>query len=125
MLDLNGFKQINDRHGHLAGDELLRQFAGELRRLRAWAILWDAGGGDEFVVLLSCDAAGARLHTNRIREWVFGKYTLEGGEGKKPLEVRVEATMGLAEWHAGDTMEQVIASADAAMYHDKKKLTHA
>jgi len=67
----------------------------------------------------------ARLHTNRIREWVFGKYTLEGGEGKKPLEVRVEATMGLAEWHAGDTMEQVIASADAAMYHDKKKLTHA
>lgn len=87
--------------------------------------MWDAGGGDEFVVLLSCDAAGARLHTNRIREWVFGKYTLEGGEGKKPLEVRVEATMGLAEWHAGDTMEQVIASADAAMYHDKKKLTHA
>jgi len=45
MLDLNGFKQINDRHGHLAGDELLRQFAGELKSITRAGDLVGRWGG--------------------------------------------------------------------------------
>jgi diguanylate cyclase (GGDEF)-like protein len=125
MLDLNGFKQINDRHGHLAGDQLLRQFSAELKTITRTGDIVGRWGGDEFVVLLSCDAAGARVHTDRIREWVFGKYTLEKGDRQKSLEVRVEAAMGVAQWHAGDSMERVIAAADAAMYHNKNQLAKA
>lgn len=125
MLDLNGFKQINDRHGHLAGDSLLRQFAGELQMITRGGDLVGRWGGDEFVVLLSCDADGARLHAERIREWVFGKYTLDRNGSQKTLEVAVDAAIGVAEWHPGESPERVIAAADAAMYHDKKQLANA
>src|SRR5665213_3125242 len=55
MLDLNGFKAINDEHGHLAGDDLLKQFAVELSAQFTAADLVGRWGGDEFVVLVSGD----------------------------------------------------------------------
>lgn len=125
MLDLNGFKKINDRHGHLAGDALLRQFAAELQTITRGGDLVGRWGGDEFVVLLACNAAGAKLHAQRIRDWVFGKYSLAMSGRQKPLEVIVNAAIGLAEWNRGDSSERVIAAADAAMYHDKNQLAHA
>jgi diguanylate cyclase (GGDEF)-like protein len=125
MLDLNNFKDINDKYGHPVGDELLRQFAGELQMITRIGDLVGRWGGDEFVVLLSCEAAGAGFHMERIREWVLGRYTLEGAGRLKPLEVSVEAALGIAEWRAGDTMEQVIAAADAAMYREKNQVEQA
>ena len=55
-------------------------------------------GGDEFVVLLSSDAAGAASHMDRIREWVFGKYTIQRGANKDATVVHMDASLGLAEW---------------------------
>lgn len=121
MIDLNGFKQVNDKYGHLAGDDLLRQFAMELQMYTRSGDMVGRWGGDEFIVLLSADAAGAASHMDRIREWVFGKYTIQRGANKDATVVHVDASLGLSEWKEGHTMQEVVAEADMAMYRDKNK----
>jgi len=122
MIDLNGFKQINDQYGHLAGDDLLRQFAMELQMYTRSGDMVGRWGGDEFVVLLACDGAGAASHMERLREWVFGKYTIQRGANRDATVVHVDASLGLAEWRPGmSSMEEIIADADAAMYRDKRR----
>jgi diguanylate cyclase len=121
MIDLNGFKQVNDKYGHLAGDDLLRQFAMELQMYTRAGDMVGRWGGDEFIVLLSTDAAGAASHMERLREWVFGKYTIQRGANKDATVVQVDASLGCAEWHEGTGMQEVVAEADMAMYRDKNK----
>jgi diguanylate cyclase (GGDEF)-like protein len=117
ILDLDGFKQINDTHGHLAGDDLLKQFATELRsaiRLTDAAGRW---GGDEFIVILKCGLAGAEAHIERIRKWVLGNYTIRAGAGSR--KVSVTASIGTAESKPGETLNELLGRADAAMYQQK------
>jgi diguanylate cyclase (GGDEF)-like protein len=118
MLDLNRFKQVNDSYGHAAGDDLLKKFADELKKNMRSTDLVARWGGDEFVVVLSCDMAAAGPQVERMRKWVLGKYTIEVG-AKKTAAVEVGASVGVAEWAAGMSSEQVIAAADKAMYGDK------
>ena len=122
VLDLNRFKQVNDKHGHLAGDDLLRQFATELQSNCRAGDLVGRWGGDEFVLLLSCEAAGAAFHVSRIREWVFGKYAIQNGSGNKVLNIQVDAAIGVAEWRRGMSAQQLIAEADKAMYREKETM---
>jgi len=118
LLDLNAFKQINDSHGHAAGDDVLRQFAAELRA--AFRSTDDVGrwGGDEFVVVLECAQEDAVRHVERARKWVFGEYTVRG-DGP-PSKLAVDAAIGVAAWQPNDTIPAVFARADANMYRDKK-----
>lgn len=117
MIDLNHFKMVNDRHGHLAGDELLRLFAARLKRqLRAddMAARW---GGDEFVVLLPCRLRDAMTRARFLEQALTGDYQFVlGGE---TLRLRVGVAMGLAEYREGEPLEAVLARADQALYQRK------
>jgi diguanylate cyclase (GGDEF)-like protein len=120
MLDLDGFKQVNDMHGHAAGDLLLKQFAAELRTNIRASDTSGRWGGDEFVLLLDSDLASAQGQIERIEKWAFGEYTLPAGEGRGPLKLEVRASIGVAEWPPGKTPAELIERADKAMYSQKK-----
>jgi diguanylate cyclase (GGDEF)-like protein len=117
IVDIDRFKRVNDEHGHMAGDELLRQFATELKsRCRSKDIVgrW---GGDEFIVLLDCALAEAKSQTERLTEWVCGSYTVQGMAG--PVKLKVDASIGLAEHMPKETQKGLLARADAEMYRNK------
>lgn len=115
-LDLNGFKQVNDRYGHLAGDLLLQEFA---RRLTACVREVDTVariGGDEFVVLLErcMSNEDADVVIEKIRSAMQPRVTIIG------LDLRIEPSIGVAHYPAdGDDEAQLLRHADAAMYANK------
>lgn len=118
ILDLNGFKKINDTYGHVAGDDLLRQFAAELKtRVRSNDPIgrW---GGDEFVVVFDTNLHEARIRMDRIREWVFGDYEINNG--REIVQVNLRASIGIAEWDKKESAIELLARADERMYAEKK-----
>lgn len=117
MLDLDDFKQVNDRYGHQAGDDLLKQFASELRTASRREDVVGRWGGDEFVLLLNCDLPEAQARVKRIETWILGDYTIP--LGKEKCKLSLSASIGLAEWKPGETMEEVLRQADASMYEEK------
>jgi len=117
MLDLNGFKQVNDTYGHLAGDDVLKQFAGELRSASRSTDVVGRWGGDEFIVLLDAGLAEAKVHIERVQKWVFGRYKVQ--HGTEALKVNIDASVGLVAWQPGETIKAVLGRADAAMYQQK------
>jgi len=119
MFDLDNFKQINDLYGHPAGDELLRQFATELRSFFRSSDIVSRWGGDEFLAIVECNAEEVRERIDPIRKWVCGDYPIQiGGETRK---VSVDASVGVASWNPGDTPVELVARADAAMYEEKAR----
>jgi diguanylate cyclase (GGDEF)-like protein len=120
ILDLNQFKQVNDRYGHPTGDSLLKQFAHELSSHLRSSDLVGRWSGDEFIVVLDCDLANAKAQIERMRQWALGDYTIQTGTGAESAKIRVDASIGLVQWEPGESMQQVIERADAAMYREKK-----
>ena len=119
MVDVNQLKKVNDMHGHLAGDNLLQQFAQELRSSFRSTDMAGRWGGDEFVVVASGDAAAAQAQIDRMQKWVFGEYTIRPGKGTGEVKVSVSAAVGFAQWQTGETVKSLIDRADAAMYAQK------
>ena len=117
VLDLDRFKEVNDTLGHHCGDELLQQVGprirAELRESDTVARL----GGDEFAVLLpSVNGISAAMEVaGRILEGVRQPFTV----GALALEVEASVGIALAPYH-GESFEQLLQHADAAMYVAKE-----
>ncbi|MGA8364504.1 MAG: GGDEF domain-containing protein [Solirubrobacteraceae bacterium] len=101
VIDLDGFKQINDREGHAAGDRLLASLGRAWRaRVRPGDIL-ARHGGDEFVLLLpATTSTGAEAVLERLRE---------GGDP-------VGWSVGVSEWRSGENLDAPLARADRYLY---------
>ncbi len=117
IVDIDRFKEINDRHGHLTGDALLRQFAGELSSACRSTDVVGRWGGDEFLLLFDAGLEEARVQVERLRNWACGLYSLSTQRGM--LKVHVDASIGLAARTGAETMNELLARADAAMYAEK------
>jgi diguanylate cyclase (GGDEF)-like protein len=121
LLDLNGFKRINDEHGHVVGDEVLKQFSGELRGLFRSADVVGRWGGDEFIVITDSDSREIESCMNRVRRWVLGKYRVKTPRGT--LEIELDASIGLAVWDLQENSERLLVRADTLMYAEKRLRT--
>jgi diguanylate cyclase (GGDEF)-like protein len=117
VVDIDGFKKVNDELGHVVGDEALRQFAGELKSACRSTDIIGRWGGDEFLILLDCGLAEASAQTERVRKWVCGSYTISSPSGQIKLELN--ASIGLAERAPDEKMKELLTRADAAMYAHK------
>ena len=119
ILDLDRFKQVNDTYGHPAGDNLLQQFSQELKSNSRSNDIVGRWGGDEFIVVLDCDLTTAKSQVERVQKWVLGEYTIPPAAGTKEAKVKVSASIGIAQWQVGQTVQDLIARADSTMYREK------
>jgi diguanylate cyclase len=118
LIDLNGFKAINDRLGHLAGDDVLKSFAVRLRAQFPPADLVARWGGDEFAVIVNSSRMDAEERVDRIRRSGIGKCTVNFR--KQNVSVTVEPSIGLAEWDGSEKGPALLARADHSMYQGKQ-----
>ena len=114
IVDIDGFKKVNDDHGHVVGDELLHRFAAELQSASRSTDLIGRWGSDEFILVLDGGLPEATAQIDRLSAWVCGSYKIQGRSG--PQKLTVDASIGLAEQVPGETMKELLTRADAAMY---------
>ena len=114
IADLNGFKEINDQHGHLAGDELLKWVGTFLTtHLRTHDVACRTGG-DEFMVLLPDLSAADAVH-------VIARFRAQLDQANRGRVVPVSLSIGSASWpEVSKSCDMLLARADAAMYEDKR-----
>ncbi len=118
MLDLDQFKQFNDRHGHEAGNELLRRIGGAVGSLVRDADVAARYGGEEFAVLIRGDESQGYELAERLRRAVETvTVPVRGGE-----QACATISAGIAAYPAGARDEaELIESADAALYESKRR----
>ncbi|MEU4244330.1 sensor domain-containing diguanylate cyclase [Actinoplanes sp. NPDC026619] len=116
FVDLDGFKPVNDAHGHEAGDELLRQVATRLSACVREDDVLSRVGGDEFVVLMPgvFDPAAVEATSARIRQAIEAPFTIDGNE------VRIGASVGVHMAPLSCDPDEALRAADHAMYTIKK-----
>jgi diguanylate cyclase (GGDEF)-like protein len=115
--DIDDFKNVNDRHGHPTGDEVLREFARALQETVREIDLAGRWGGEEFVVgLPGTDLAGGVQLAERVRA-ALAKRTIEAPNGER---LHVTASFGVAEFAGQGGLSELLAAADAALYRAKR-----
>lgn len=112
IMDIDYFKRVNDRHGHLAGDELLKTLAQILLKTIRHTDEVGRWGGEEFVVLCpETNMEGASLLADKIRQKI--EHSTFNDYGKQT------ASFGIACYQEGDSIDSIISHADEALYMAK------
>lgn len=111
FMDLDDFKLINDTHGHLVGDQVLKHFASEVRKCMRNTDYLFRFGGDEFIAILpNTTIEDAIKLSNRINQ-----------VGISQSKVKWTASIGAAQWQGeSDKVEQLIERADQSAYRSKR-----
>ncbi|MCB1626452.1 MAG: GGDEF domain-containing protein [Xanthomonadales bacterium] len=118
LLDIDHFKQINDRFGHLHGDEALRHFARVVSStLRRGDLLFRYGGEEFVLVLPGADLTAALVHADQIRQQLRSLPTMLGGQ-----VITLVCTMGAAALpEDGHSAAALLATADRRLYRGKRE----
>ncbi|WP_428503173.1 diguanylate cyclase domain-containing protein [Roseateles sp.] len=118
FLDLDGFKQINDRHGHAIGDAVLQEFGRRLRQSLRQTDFVARLAGDEFTVLLEDVQRAHELDAlaQKVLAAIRQPFVLAGG-----LQLAVRTSLGLALAISGEGAAALMARADSAMYRVKSE----
>ena len=122
LFDIDHFKNINDRFGHLVGDQILTDFARRVKtELRGMdtvnatdhKLSFGRYGGEEFIAVLPYTGIqGAELCAERIREVIAAQSFID--------DFRVTVSVGVAEYQLGETVPQLLTRADQALYQAKR-----
>jgi diguanylate cyclase (GGDEF)-like protein len=118
VLDIDHFKQVNDRFGHGFGDDVLRAVASRVSdEIRATDVVARVGGEELHVLLPATSSAGARDLAERIRAAVEA---MRWGLTDEP-DLKVTLSIGIGELLDGESLSDAIARADAALYEAKRQ----
>jgi diguanylate cyclase (GGDEF)-like protein len=124
FVDLDGFKGINDSHGHEAGDGVLRAVAHRLRQGTREEDTVSRYGGDEFLCLLADVKDEKDISAIAVKLTDAIRAPCDVGSGETVTRLRVGASIGISIFPKdGTTAEQLIGSADAAMYLAKRSVS--
>ncbi|HSX71235.1 MAG TPA: diguanylate cyclase [Pseudomonas sp.] len=116
LIDLDHFKNLNDTHGHLAGDQVLRGFARALQSNLRQSDIICRWGGEEFILLLKgTGSSTARQLAEKIREQTEQEVFLFNG-----VNLRITTSIGVTELQGDENMDRLIARADRALYRAKQ-----
>jgi diguanylate cyclase (GGDEF)-like protein len=118
MIDLDEFKGVNDRFGHLAGDDLLKQFASELKSQFTPAEMVGRMGGDEFIVVMAGGIDDTRVRVEGVRKWTLGEYKISTGD--RSVKTVLKASIGVAAWDGRETGIAFLARVDQEVYRAKQ-----
>lgn len=117
FIDLDGFKAINDRYGHAAGDALLKAVAAQLTcRVRASDVVGRLGGDEFGVVMWNVDGAQAAAKARDLERLIE-----EAGVEHGTLRLAVGASAGVVSFSAVAEVAQILDAADRAMYARKRE----
>lgn len=113
IMDIDHFKKVNDTHGHLVGDQVLREFAQIIKNHSKEADTVARYGGEEFIILLSAvDETQSKQEAERIRKAV---------ENAPWSDCSVTVSIGAATFTSEDTNTSILAKADQALYTSKSR----
>ncbi|MDX6410746.1 MAG: hypothetical protein QOE91_262, partial [Gaiellaceae bacterium] len=118
FVDIDDFKDVNDHHGHLAGDDVLRELATVLNETVRSVDIAARWGGEEFALILpGADAAGG-VHLAERARVALADRTILTQEG---VPVRVTASFGVASSPEHGDGDDLLRAADSALYEAKKR----
>jgi two-component system, cell cycle response regulator len=115
MIDLDHFKSVNDRYGHLAGDTVLREVSTRLQKaMRPYDSVGRFGGEEFIVVAPGCTLAKATSLAERLRQSICGQPVQESANA-----IEITASLGVSAAAEADGPDQVLRATDEALYRAK------